>query len=57
MPEKSDTPHDEVKMNENVMKVIERLEKRIIEVELKIDALNTRLESVAMHPEDEGWFQ
>ena len=46
-----------MKMNENVMKVIATLEKRIIEVELKIDALNIRLESVAMHPEDEEWFR
>ena len=43
-------------MNEDIVKVIARLEKRIIKVELKMDALNNRLEGVAVHPEDEGWF-
>ena len=49
----------EMKVSENRMKVVEliaMLEKRMILMECKLDALNWRLENAERHPEDEGWF-
>jgi hypothetical protein len=49
----------EMKVSENRMKVIEliaMLEKRMILMECKLDALNYRLENGERHPQDEGWF-
>jgi hypothetical protein len=43
----------EVKMN---TKQLAELYKRIDRLECKWDALIRRLEGVARHPEDEGWF-
>jgi len=60
----SDYPGDihmtEMKVNESEVKVIEiitKLEKRIISLECKLDALNWRLENGERHPEDFGWFE
>ena len=50
----------EMKVSENRMKVIEliaMLEKRMILMECKLDALNYRLENGERHPSDEGWFE
>ena len=50
----------EMKVNESEVKVIEiitKLEKRIISLECKLDALNWRLENGERHPEDFGWFE
>lgn len=40
-----------------ILLLIEMLEQRTINAERTIDRFNNRLEGVAMHPEDEGWFQ
>jgi len=49
----------EMKVSESGTKVIEliaMLEKRMILMECKLDALNYRLENGERHPGDEGWF-